>query len=335
MFRCKLLRKSCKTGSKPPFALCSWTLLLSTVVVLRAAPGNPASSTDPSVKKADELFAARDYAGAFLLYKKAAEGGNLHAMAQLGLSYDQACGVKEDETQAMYWMRKAAEGGDTDGMAYLGGLYSAGSGVPVDYKQALLWFHKSADAGGASGMNKLGLAYQYGRGVEKNFPLAMQWFRKAADLGDMYALNNVGNMYLGNMGIPQDLQEALRWYLKAAALGEADSMNMIAVIYENGSKGIPRNPKEAEAWYRKSAALGNENGKQSLMRLGGWQNFDMNGDWEAYFTTPAIPEAIQITQRDNTLNAVRLRNDLSPMGIAFFARPTIPRRGKVMPIWPA
>lgn len=267
--------------------------------------------------KADELYNARDYAGALQLYRRAADAGQPHAMAQVGLCYDLGHGVRTDYAEAMRWYQKAAQLGDLDAMAYIGGLYAYGDGVPLNYPEALAWYHKSADAGGAAGMNKLGLAYQNGVGVPKNPALALQWYLKAANLGDMYAMDNLGVMYLGQSGIPQNVGECVRWYRKAAELGESDAMNSLATIIEIGWMNTPKNPKEAEYWFRKSAALGNENGRQSLMRIGGWQNFDLNGDWEAYFTTPALPEAIRIVQRDDTLQAVRLRLDLSPLGVAF------------------
>lgn len=226
-------------------------------------------------------------------------------------------GVNVDYGQAVEWYRKAAAAGDTEGMAYLGGEYSVGDGVPKDLKQAMFWFHKSANAGGAAGMNKLGLMNENGVGVPRDPAQAMQWYQKAAALGDMYAMNNIGKLYLGKSGIPQNFPEAIRWFRKAAELGETDSMNVLATALEGGFLGVPRDPATAEAWYRRSAGLGNENAKQSLMRIGGWQNFDLNGDWEAYFTTPALPEAIRIVQRENTIQAMRLRLDLSPLGLPF------------------
>src|ERR1035438_9466983 len=296
-----------------------WAPILSALSIMTApATGQDSKRLpDPGIQRADDLYNARDYATALPLYRKAAEAGRPHAMMRLGFSYDLGQGVKTDYAEAMRWYRRAAELGDTEAMAYIGGLYAHGDGVPVDQPQALSWYHKSADAGGAAGMNKLGLAYQNGIGVQKNPTLALQWYIKAADLGDMYAMNNLGNMYLGNAGIRQNQTEALRWYRKAAELGETDSMNELATVDEIGWGKIPKNLKEAEYWFRKSAALGNENGRQSMMRIGGWQNFNLNGDWEAYFTSPALPEAIRIVQHDDTLQATRLRDDLSPLGLAF------------------
>ncbi|HZQ52575.1 MAG TPA: hypothetical protein VFB14_10270 [Bryobacteraceae bacterium] len=269
------------------------------------------------MKRADRLYDAREYREALPLYREAAQAGNAHAMTRVGYCYDMGYGVNRDYTQAVSWYRKAAEAGDLEGMAYLGGEYAAGDGVPKDMKQALYWFHKSADAGGPAGMNKLGILYENGDGVPQDPTQAMQWYQKAAALGDMYAMNNIGKMYLGRSGIPLNYPEAFRWFRKAAELGETDAMNVLAVGYEMGMPGLPKDMKQAELWYRKSAALGNENGRQALIRFGGWQNFDLNGDWEAYFTTPMLPEAIRIVQKDNAIHAVRLSLELSPIGLPF------------------
>jgi TPR repeat protein len=295
--------------SKLLFSILSFSALLLSPQALSQVQ---ITTNDPLMRRADELYLQRDYAAAISIYRKAAEAGQPHAMAHLGLCYDRGFGVKADHKEAVRWYRKAADASDIEGMAFLGGMYQDGVGVPVDHKQALIWFHKSANAGGAVGMNKLGLAYENGIGVPKDPVAALQWYMKAANLGDMYGMNNVANMYLGKPGIPKNEAEALKWYRKAAELGEPDSMNQLATSYEHA-----RDLKQAEFWYRKSAALGSENGRQSLMRLGGWQNFDLNGDWEGYFTTMALPEAIQVVQHQDALDAVRLREDLSPLGIAF------------------
>jgi len=295
----------------------SLSLLLPARLLAQKNPVQGAPSADPTLRKADALYDSGDYAAAVALYRPAALAGDPHAMTQLGLCYDQGNGVKGDEAEAMRWYRKAADAGDLTAMAYIGGMYSDGSGVPVSYPQALAWYHKSADAGGTAGMNKLGLAYEGGLGVPKNPTLALQWYLKAANLGDRYAMINLGKMYIGQSGIPQHVHESLRWYEKAANLGDSNAMTSLAAIYEEGWKDIPRDSKQADYWYMKAAAIGNENAKQSLMRRGGWQNFDLNGVWEAYFDSPALPEAIRIVQKNDTLQATRVREDLTPLGIPF------------------
>lgn len=306
--------------SLTPFSLMwvvSVVLLFSTSLVGQKNPVQGAPSPDPVLRRADQLYDAGNYAGAISLYRPAAVAGNPHAMTQLGLCYDLGNGVPADSVEAMRWYRKAADAGDLTAMAYIGGMYSDGSGVPISYPQALAWYHKSADAGGTAGMNKLGLAYEGGLGVPKNPAIALQWYLKAANLGDRYAMINLSKMYIGRSGIPQDVHQTLRWDQKAADLGDSNAMNTLATIYEAGWKDIPRDSKKADYWYTKAAALGNENARESLMRLGGWQNFDLNGDWEAYFNSPALPEAIRIVQQHDTLQATRLREDLLPLGIAF------------------
>jgi TPR repeat protein len=294
-------------------------MLMRALITMLAVLASSSSSQEIStlVKRADQLYEVREYREALPIYRQAAQAGDAHAMTRVGYCYDMGYGVTVDYAQAVNWYRKAAAAGDLEGMAYLGGEYAAGNGVPKDMQQALYWFHKSADAGGAAGMNKLGLLYQHGDGVPRDPAQAMRWYEKAAALGDMYAMNNIGILYVGNWGIPQNYPEAFRWFRKAAELGETDAMNILAVGYEMGVPGLSKDPKQAEFWYRKSAALGNQNAKQALMRLGGWQNFDLNGDWEAYFTSPMLPEAIRIVQKNNTINAVRLSLDFSPMGIPF------------------
>lgn len=78
---------------------------------------------------------------------KAAEGGNVQAMYNLGYYYEKLDTPGLDSAAAFKWMEKAAKGGHIDGMRLLGIKYYNGEGVPVDRVAAKEWVKKSAEAG--------------------------------------------------------------------------------------------------------------------------------------------------------------------------------------------
>ena len=60
----------------------------------------------------------------FLITLKAAQKGFSEAQNNLGLMYAHGIGVKQDDTQAVYWYRKAAEQDYSDAQCNLGWMYA-------------------------------------------------------------------------------------------------------------------------------------------------------------------------------------------------------------------
>jgi len=116
--------------------------------------------------------------------RRAAEDGVPEAQLWLGVAFrDHWFGVTDDQ-EALKWCRKAAEGGDADAEADLGWRYDVGDGVEQDSAKALYWFRRAAvhvpNLGGAGqGRNGLGNHYLGGDGVPKDYVQAYMWFSLA------------------------------------------------------------------------------------------------------------------------------------------------------------
>lgn len=128
---------------------------------------------------------------------RAAEGGVPAAQMWLGVAFrDNWFGVTDDR-EAVKWCRKAAEGGNTDAEAELGWRYDVGDGVERDSAKALYWFRCAAvqapNLGGAGqGRNGLGIHYLDGDGVPKDYVQAYMWFSLAgADQNLAYLQNRM------------------------------------------------------------------------------------------------------------------------------------------------
>jgi TPR repeat protein len=58
--------------------------------------------------------------------------------------YEHGLGVKEDQTEAVYWYRKAAEQGDANAQFQMGKRYAEGKGVEANDVEAFNWYFKAA-----------------------------------------------------------------------------------------------------------------------------------------------------------------------------------------------
>ena len=152
----------------------------------------------------------------FLITLKAAQKGFSEAQNNLGLMYAHGIGVKQDDTQAVYWYRKAAEQDHSDAQCNLGWMYVNGLGVKEDQAQAVYWNRKAAEQDHPDAQFNLGVMYGNGRGVKIDLAQVMYWYRKAAEQDHADAQFNLGVIYESGWGVKIDLAEAVYWYRKAA-----------------------------------------------------------------------------------------------------------------------
>jgi uncharacterized protein len=120
-----------------------------------------------------------DFATALAILQPLAARGSATAEVDLGAMYHDGQGVKQDDTQAVFWFRKAADQGDADGEYRLGLYEYAGVGTPIDYAQAVVLLQKSSDQGDASAMGILAACYDGGHGVPQNYVTAYMWMSRS------------------------------------------------------------------------------------------------------------------------------------------------------------
>lgn len=109
-----------------------------------------------------------------------AQNGNVQALYQLGVLFNDGKGVPKDYSKAAQCYRKAAEHGHQKAQLYLGLLYQNGRGVEQDYRQAAQWLTKSAEQGEQKAQYFLGVLYYRGLGVEQDNELAEHWLKLSA-----------------------------------------------------------------------------------------------------------------------------------------------------------
>lgn len=246
-------------------------------------------------------YAAKRYADALPLYQKAAAGGSVLALHNLGLLYVEGRGANQEEARGIALIQQAAGRGLALSARVMGDYYLLGTHVRKDLAQARVWYDKAATGAGADAYAArfLGFMMLEGQGGPKDERAARAMFQRAADLGEPVGTRALGYMYLNGKGGPQDLQKARGLFLIAAEAGEPSAMNNLGYMYINGLAGPKDLPKarslfqrgaeggDAEAmvslgymyfnglggskdrekaiyWTRKSAELGNEKAKTNL-----------------------------------------------------------------------
>ena len=125
-------------------------------------------------------FLHGDYAAALRLFQPLAERGDASAQSNLGLMYEQGCGVLKDYRQAMKWFRLAAIQGNASAQSNLGVMYYKGEGITKDYGEAMKWYHLAAEQRNPEAQFNLGVMYEQGRGVASDRVRAHMWFNLAA-----------------------------------------------------------------------------------------------------------------------------------------------------------
>ena len=203
-----------------------------------------------------------------LMYRRAAEMGDLEAMRSLGFCYEYGQGgLTKDEVKAVEWYRKAAEKGNTTAMNNLGNCYDYGKGgLTKDTSKAVEWYRKAAEKGNTTAMNNLGYCYDEGKGgLTKDEAKAVEWYRKAAEKGNTTAMNNLGYCYKnGNGGLTKDEVKTVEWYRKAAEKGDTTAMYRLGICYECGQGGLTQDDSKAEEWYQKMAETGDADAMYDL-----------------------------------------------------------------------
>lgn len=197
--------------------------------------GGANPSTDPRVKRCDELAAGTDdpdrpngVSGVKL--------GRIEASAAI-----EAC---RGASAAYPQLRR---------LAYqLGRAYDRADRS----KEAFSAYDRAAKAGSVSAMNNLATLYENGQGVKRAQAEAFRLYRQAGEGGNVVALANAARMLEYGNGIPKNEAQAVALYRRAAEAGDVPSISKLVPHYVTGSHGLPRDPKRGFDLFRQAADRG-------------------------------------------------------------------------------
>ena len=278
-------------------------LLICSALLLSAshsAEAQGSADADALYRAAYQAYAGggprADYARAFDLAKRAAQGGYAPAAFLLATLYQAGQGTDRSLSEARKWFEAAAASGDRAALFNLGvvelrqhdagaaavafksaaekGLASAqaaygqsletGQGVERNENEAVTWYRMSAEGGDAVGSYLYGSALARGvGGAEKNPAEAARWFQAAAGQEIGAAQLALGLAYTEGSGLAKDPVAAAGWFKKAAAHEVPDAMFNYAIAL-SGGLGTAKNAPEAVKLYRRLAAYGHPDAMQGL-----------------------------------------------------------------------
>jgi hypothetical protein len=198
------------------------------------------------------------------LYRRAADLGEVGAVAELGMLMLSGSGVPRDEAGGLDLIRSAAATGHDWSHNLLGQAYQFGWGVPKSYMEAYDWYLKGAALGDISSKMRLGQFNEFGWGVLRDAGAAFRWYQSAAGQGAGYAQARLGRLFAEGQGTDRDPVAAVSWYQKAADRGEPEGIYWLGDALMSGT-GIAADPARGEALVRKAADLGHG---RALVRLG-------------------------------------------------------------------
>jgi localization factor PodJL len=122
------------------------------------------------------------------LLSRAANLGFPQAQLQLGRLYETGeAGVTLDLAEARRWTERAARGGEVRAMHNLGNYLYDGEGGPRDQALAARWFQAAAERGMVDSQYNLARLYELGAGVATDPVRAYQWYLVAGRQGDQGA----------------------------------------------------------------------------------------------------------------------------------------------------
>ena len=169
-----------------------------------------------------------------VMLQRAANGGNMEAVAQLAEAMELGIGVQYDPGEALKLIRRAAAKGNQRALVNLGEKHLGGINVEYSLAQAVNLFQQAAASGYPPALRKLGDCYARGVGVEQNWQNAIDNYRAAATAGDDEALCILGDCYDSGSGVAANAAQAFDYYSRAAERGSIKAIRKMAIFLLDG-----------------------------------------------------------------------------------------------------
>lgn len=186
---------------------------------IAALPATPAVDAELASLYADAVSAIETkQAGGLESLRKAANLGHSPAQFYLAKLYEKGeAGLKADPAEARRWTERAAQGGNRHAMHNLGIAFINGDGGPKNSTTAAQWFRRAADLGLVDSQFNLGALYEQGLGVSQNAAEAYKWYLIAAKAGDEGALKSAARVRSGLSAEARGIAEASARSYRATA----------------------------------------------------------------------------------------------------------------------
>lgn len=169
-----------------------------------------------------------------------------------------------DKNEALTYCRRAVNAGDVEAIVDLGLAYENGWAVDKETKKATELYQRALTQGCKSAeirLEELKPEIQYQRGVaylegiltQRNFLRAREWLEKAAEQGHVEAASRLAELLQYGLGGKVDIKRAIALYEQADAGGSASAAVDLGFIYFQGRKANEDFAK-ARSYYERACA---------------------------------------------------------------------------------
>ena len=201
-----------------------------------------------------------DLAEGTAVLKRAAEAGNMEAVAQLAEVMELGIGVEYDPVKAFELTRTAAQKGNPRALVNLGNACLTGVNIKYSPENAVKYFQQAADSGYPPALCKLGDCYARGVGVGQNWEKAMDNYRAAAAAGSEDAHCILGDCYDSGNGVKRNETQAFYHYSQAAERGSIKAIRKMGIFLLDG-RGVRKDSARGMELLEKAAQAGDQTAK--------------------------------------------------------------------------
>lgn len=178
-------------------------------------------------------------------------------------------GVPKNHDWGVFWMRRAADGGQADAQAELGRSYLVG--LPEqNLAEAARYLMMGEKKNNNECIKLLSYAYSYGQGVPQDYERAIALSKRSNDIErDGREMMNVSFLTLILPAPHRNYRESKKYSEDLARLGYSSAWSYwsLGLIYEYGL-GTHRDPAKAAQLYEQGSKLGDNDCQYSFVRMG-------------------------------------------------------------------
>lgn len=210
-----------------------------------AEAGFSAAQNRLGVLEVEAIRRPRNDTAAREWFEKAAAQNEPEALYRLSLCYQNGWGgLSKDLTKALGFTLRAANGGHLDAVNQVGMFYQHGVGLRQDKVAAAGWFNFAADYDHPAALANLGQCYEHGQGVKPNMETAAKLYAAAAKRNDAVGCLYLAQCFADGRGVPKNPVFAWVNFSRAVNLGLSAAEKLRD---EARQKLNPAQLKEAEA----------------------------------------------------------------------------------------
>jgi len=177
--------------------------------------------------------ASGDLDRAVVLYRNAADRGDLRALVSLAQLTEQGNAVPKDPALAIELYERAAKGGSHDAMINLAISLFEGKIVAADPEQAIVWLKRASREGSAKATFNLGVLAQ--DGMVDGPEAALDYFQRAARNGEAEGYRAAAILLDEGRGTQRDPAAAARMLLRGAAEDRGEVLRQLTAAPDQWS----------------------------------------------------------------------------------------------------